>query len=102
MHLLCRADPPIAQFKLIWIFERLSYLPRMGALTATALDSIALYGRWVYATAEVAPTEAENMVDQFNIVWNSGEQGLPHLLACGSRHCQYGPTYMDLKGPDML
>ncbi|CAL5227963.1 g11011 [Coccomyxa viridis] len=72
-NMLHRASPPLAQCKLVYMFERLSYLPRVGALTATAIESIVLYGPWVTATAAVAPAEADNMLDQFNYFWHTEE-----------------------------
>ena len=98
VQLLCRASPPLAQCKLVYMFERLSYLPRVGALTATAIESIVLYGPWVTATAAVAPAEADNMLDQFNYFWHTGELDFPLLW---NQHCQDCPGYRILRGHEM-
>ncbi len=85
---LCRASPPLAEFKLIFLFQRLWSLPLKGNLTATAVEIVTLYTPWVHATAEEAPGEAAEILEDFSCFMNTGELGfLTHVHARQQQQC---------------
>lgn len=75
MPLLRRASPPLADFRLIHIFQRLWALPCKGNLRATAVEMITLYTPWVTAMAEEAPGEASEIIEEFDSFLDTGELG---------------------------
>ena len=78
---LRRANPPLAQPTLMFVFERLYALPRVGRLTATAMETVTLYTPWVTATAQEAPEDGALLVEQFIQYLDTGELGTAMLRA---------------------
>ena len=84
MPLLCRASPPLAEIRFIFLFQRLWSMPLKGNLTATMLEMVTLYTPWVHAMAEEAPGEAAEILEDFSCFLNTGELGFVQCCVHGT------------------